>query len=518
MQTRRAPPPLFWESTTVGWVLAATASLVILLIRIVLAAHQQSCGGPDSCSYFALGRSLSEKHVLLQNFIVSYQIPNLHLPLTGLEYWRSGPAFILLLAQPFGGVTLFSALIVTIFMGLIVAGAAYYTALKMTGDRTTAVFAYILCLSLPPLWEFSVPDSALCYGACIAWFLVLLGVEAHSIRCDLAAIGVAVAANFMRNDAPLLLFPLLFVLYLRLKRSPGERNPRGFAYAALLVGGFLLAMVPEMVLNHAILGSSMRGATWRMLFLRDLGHFADYKPLTLRGWLSAGPKALLLDRVKTLATIAHQAVSNSIGFAGIFMVGCFGWTRRGGRRESTAAFCVMLVVSVAAYGLLFPAVGQRAMLRTMVGLLPFAATLIAVGIRRIARTERMATALVCGCLFFYGVAGSFVVVKLIRESSASARAYAQISGLVSADGQPGTIMTAYPSELSAATRLPAIPIPSDGRESVRDAALAFNVRYAVARTNDEARWLLLDLNARIVAQIPGSQMVLLEVGNIDRHN
>src|SRR5215472_7371238 len=220
---------------------AGVITLAVIALRVWFARKVTFCGTPDSCYALGLSQSLAKYHAFRVPFLFDLQLSHLQVPNTGLEYWRPGTSLVLLLLKPFGGVTLHGALVMTMLAGIVWALAAWFVAMRTTGNRKIALASYALCLLLSPAWEGSLtPDPTLFYAAAIAWFLALFTVERQGTVQDVIALVCVGAAYMIRNDAGLLLLaPLVVVSVLRVRsadlaRRRGE-HPAGGSSAAYAV-------------------------------------------------------------------------------------------------------------------------------------------------------------------------------------------------------------------------------------------------------------------------------------------
>ncbi len=210
----------------------------MLLVRLWFGLHLHFCGTPDSCSYLALAESLDQHRGFFERFIFDYQLDRIALPTHAIEYWRPGTSFFLLLAKPFGGVTLRSSIVISMMAGVALSTAAWKLGMDYSGSRRIACASYLLTLVMPPMWFGSLtPDSVLFYGAAVAWFLLLFRVRGRSYKDDALAFVCLAVANLIRNDVALLFLPVVVVLYLR--SGDGEARGASPVYVWLVVAGSL---------------------------------------------------------------------------------------------------------------------------------------------------------------------------------------------------------------------------------------------------------------------------------------
>ncbi len=373
-------------------VIALAGTFVVLLVRLFFGRHMNFCGTPDSCSYLALAESLSHHHGFVENFLYDFQMDKLQLPSHGIEYWLPGTSFFLMLAKPFGGVTLHSSIVVATLMGIFLSAAAWKIAMDYSGNRRIACVSYLLCLVMPPMWIGSItPDSALFYAAFVAWFLALFRVRFRSYAEDALAFLCLVIANLIRNDVLLLLVPVLVVLWLRWRS--GEKRGASPAYCGLVLAGFFAAMVPMHMIDYAVLGKAFPSGTSKVLYMNDLSDMSKYgEPATLHRMLSVGVGRLVKMRVAAFPLIVYRILFLLIGFAAIFLP-VLGMRRERGERAPTPEFAggiAFAITLVLVYSFVLPAIGSFSALRSFGALLPLSAVLIIAGIRWVVSSSRTA--------------------------------------------------------------------------------------------------------------------------------
>lgn len=510
-----------------AWIAACAGSLAVLLVRLHFARHAAFCGVPDSCAYFSLARSLSQHRGFSENFIFDYQLDRLRIPMRGIEYWRAGTSLIFLLAQPFGGVTLASSVVITVLATFAVASAAGFMAWQLTRDQAVAAACYLLCLVLPPLWGASIiPDSGPFYAAAVAWFLALLMVDSRSWRRDVLALGCASAAYLIRNDALMLIVPLSAVLVQRYReRGENERRGWGIMYAAAMLAGFLVALAPAHWLNSAVLGSAFPSGPSRALFLNDLSELLRYgAPINARTWLSLGAKGLVRLRLATLAQVGYRLFLFQTGFAVIFIP--FVWSARtrwsGGRETASAphvrlgAFVgheVFLATVLVVYTMVLPAIGGFSAFRSGMGLLPAAAVLMVLGMVAVARSRGRAMRLAAGAFALYFLSGSLEDSRSAATMAANARQERAVASFLETHGAPlsahPVIMIGDAAQFSATTEFAAVEVPSNGWIAASRAAKDFGVSYVVLGESDDVAGAAAALHAREVTAVPGTGQVAL---------
>src|SRR5579883_2860903 len=280
-------------------------TLIVLGVRLAVASRVEFCGWRDACFYETLAQQLAQHRGFVLPFVWNYQVGDIGLPNPALEYWRPGMSFILALPAVFGwGVTPFSGAVLDTLATLLLSLSAAWLAWRTLGDPLATLLAYLLCLSLAPLWVMPLtPDSALFYAVAVAWFLALVGVERRSLGVELVGIAMVGVAYLIRNDAILLGVPLVVILLRRLIVARGsEQFHREARRAGVLCAAFVLALVPTYLVLYAAGGHVFNAATGRVIFFNNIDDFRHYGgTFDFAAWSSAGAAALVRLRLVVLA-------------------------------------------------------------------------------------------------------------------------------------------------------------------------------------------------------------------------
>ncbi len=503
------PPPA--RPSRELWI-AALATFFVVSVEWFFARKITFCGTPDSCAYLELGESLSQHQGFRENFLFQYQFVAPHLPTHGIEYWRPGTSFLLLLAQPFGGVTLHSSLAVTILAGIALALAAWRIALDYSGDRRIACASYLLCLVLPPLWNGGLsPDSALYYGAFAAWFLALLRVRFRSVWEDLAALLSLAGVSLIRNDAILLLVPLVCVLWMRRRVGRSGASP---AYAALLLAGFVLANLPMPLLNHHVLGTAFPPAAGGALYLTDLSELSAYgAPATLHTLLAHGPAAFLKLRLATLPQMLYRIVWVIVGFGAIFLPILALRRSPKPRLPELTGGLAFLATILFVYGLILPAIGAFSALRSFTGLLPLTAVLIVAAIRSLDAGSATHRTLFAAVFTFYLLTGIMANRRAIADLDRSGDTLRRIASALRAEGlqpaSPAVIMIDDAAQFSETTGYAAVPLPSNGSPAIASAVIDLKPSRVVLSDEDYEKFSR-DLGPAPAKPVPGANVFILQ--------
>lgn len=502
-------------------------------LRLWFARQVTFCGTPDSCYALGLSQNLAKYHAFRVPFLFDLQLTHLQVPNTGLEYWRPGTSFVLLLLKPFGGVTLHGALVMTMLAGIVWALAAWFIAMRATGNRKIALASYALCLLLPPAWEGSLtPDPTLFYAAAIAWFLALFTVKSQSTARDVIALVCVGAAYMIRNDAGLLLMvPLVVVSLLRVRTADAARRrgdqPGGrssAAYAVAMLVGFAIALVPMHLIYHYVLGTVFPKGAGQALYLNDLSEFSNYgAPVSLHTMLSYGMKHLVAMRVNATATILYRVLALLLGYAALVFLPTLAVRREGNKSGEVrlpefagpAAFAAVVLV---VYCLVLPAVGVFSALRSSTALLPLASVVVIVAILRLAKTRQFAIVLTTTLIAVYLVSGVMDdrrSINAMNQIGDADRAQAATLEAMGAKPEQSTlVMTADPVQFSVTTGYPAIPMPGNGLDAITNEALDLHASHAIL-DGEHLPGGLADVTKRLrpvqIKTVPGQTVLVFEL-------
>jgi hypothetical protein len=518
IHTAQSAPQPIWIATHLPHTVAVLVTLLITTIRVWFGRHVTFCGTPDSCAYLSLGESLSHHQGFTQRFLYQYQFVSTHLPSHGIEYWRPGTSLLLLLAQPFGGVNLHSSIVVTNLAAIVLSLAAWKIAVDATGNRRIACASYLLCLVLPTVWTSSItPDSSIFYGAFAAWFLALLTVRFSSYTADAIAILCVAGVNLVRNDAILLFLPLVVVLWLRYRSA----QPRGASarYAALIVVCFFAAMLPITLLQHAVLGKLSAGSTSHVLYLTSLSDLGRYggPPLTLHTFLTSGIGKLIKLRVTTLPAIAYHFLFLQIGFSILFLAAWRNNAKPSLALPETTGGLSFVVVLLAMYSLVLPAIGGFSALRSLTALLPLIAVVIVVCIYTASESPTTAATLASMTILLYivfGVSQDRRDQTELNKTGTEDRLVATWLASHGADPSRSLIMTKDAAQFSVTTGYAAIPVPSNGLLATKAAATDLGANFILLDASDLAPGptsVQSTLHATQVNDIPGTSTYVFTI-------
>jgi hypothetical protein len=515
---------------------AAAFTLVVVALRVWIARQVSFCGTPDSCYALGLAQVLAIKHAFRVPFLFDLQLHTLHVPNTGLEYWRPGVSLLLLLLKPFGALTLHGSLVVATLAGVVWALAAWHVAMRATGSRAVALAGYALCLLLPPGWEGSLtPDPTLFYAAAIAWFLALFTARRQGLWQDLVALLCVGAAYLIRNDAGLVLVPLLVVLWMRRRRGAEarRRNEAGLGgtsalYAGTMLVGFLIALIPMHLLYHYVMGTAFAEGASQALFLNNLSDFSNYgAPVSLHTMLSYGVKHLVAMRIGAGAMIVYRVLALVLGYAALVFLPSIA-VRDGAadqkrlaeaqRMPEVAGAVAFGAAVLIVYSVVLPAVGVFSALRSSTGLLPVVSVVVIVAILRLARTPRVAVVLAASVMAAYAVSGVMDDRREIRPMNAIGAAdQAQAEVLADMGARPDDrtlVMTPDPVQFSVMTGYMTAPLAGNGLDAITKEALDLHVGYAILDDEhlpEASRAVDRALHVMRKEAVPGQTTLVLEL-------
>ncbi len=500
--------------------LVAALTLAVFGVRLMVASRVEFCGWRDACFYYTLARQLADHHGFVLPFVWNYQVGDAQLPNPALQYWRPGMSLILALPSLFGrDVTLLSAAVLNAAATVVLSLSAAWLAWRALSDRAAALFAYVLCLTLSPLWTMPLtPDSALFYAVAAAWFLALVAVERCSLAGELLGVALIGVAYFIRNDAVVLGASLAGILAVRLVRAHGNDIRGEMRRAAALAIAFLAALLPTHLLLAAVNGHFLNSAIDHVIFLRGLDDFRHYGgALDFHTWIADGIGTLVNVRVAALVATAHNVFvlcgqfPTLLALLGAAIVA----TRRrrdyGGWFLGPALFFAALVGS---YILVLPVIADHAVPRSVATLLPTFAVLAVIAVREVTTSVR-AQAMIVGAAALLGVVHGLGTAhgmtaqfhRLRGEYLAEARLMEDVDG----KRRPIVAMVESPAPFTTTTGIPSVPLPSNGIAGVQQAIARYGVTDVVAPEWDGGRALAAALHASGVAGVPGTTQLVIPV-------
>jgi len=410
--------------------------------------------------------------------------------------------------------------------------AAWFVAMRATGKETIALASYTLCLLLPPGWGGSLtPDPTLFYAAAIAWFLALFTVERQGLTQDVLALACIGAAYMIRNDAGLLLVPLVTVLALRWRAARHKQQTAtggSAAYAVAMLIGFGLALTPMHLLYKHVLGTAFPAGAGQALYMTDLSDFSNYgSPVSMHTMLAHGVKHLVAMRVSATALILYRVLALVLGYPALVFLPSLikqrdGRTDPDPRLPELAGPIAFGAVVLAVYCFVLPTVGVFSALRSSTALLPVVSVVVIVAILRAARTQPLAAILTGTILAIYLVSGlmddrrSIDPLNQIGDADRSqAKALAAMGAMPEGTpDRPTLVITPDPVQFSVTTGYPAIAMPDNGLDAITNEALDLHASHAIL-DGEHLPGSLTEVTSRLhpvqVRTIPGQTVLLLEL-------
>jgi hypothetical protein len=500
--------------------LVAVLTLAAFGVRLMVASRVEFCGWRDACFYYTLARQLADHHGFVLPFVWNYQVGDAQLPNPALQYWRPGMSLILALPSLFGrDVTLFSAAVLNVAATVLLSLSAAWLAWRALGDGVAALFAYVLCLTLSPLWTMPLtPDSALFYAVAAAWFLALVAVERGNLSVELLGVALIGVANFIRNDAVVLGAALAGILGVRLVSARGNDIGGELRRSVVLVIAFLAALLPTHLLLAAVNGHFLNSAIDRVIFLRSLDDFRHYGgALDFQTWIAGGVETLVKVRVAALVATGHNVFvlcgqfPTLLALLGAAIVA----TRR--RRDYGGWFlgpALFFAALAGAYTIVLPVIADHAVPRSVAALLPTFAVLAVIAVREVTRSVRV-QAMIVGAAALLGVVHGLDMARGMLDQFHDLRgeylAEARLMEDANGKNRPLVAMVEDPAPFTATTGIPSVPLPSNGIVAVQQAIVRYGVTAVVAPEWDGGRALAAALHAGGVAGVPGTTQLVIPV-------
>lgn len=500
--------------------LGVFGTLAVLGGRLILATRVEFCGWRDACFYYTLARQLADHHGFVLPFVWNYQVGNIHLPSPAVQYWRPGMSLILALPSLFGhGVTLFSAAVMNAVATVLLSLSAAWLAWRTIGDRLATLLAYLLCLTLAPLWTMPLtPDSALFYAVAVAWFLALVAVERSSVGVELFGVALIGVAYFIRNDAIVLAASLAGIIAVRLFTARGGDVRRELRRAGALAIAFFLALLPTHVLLAVVNGHFLNSAIDHVIFLRsraDFRHFGG--PVDLATWIGGGVMPLLKVRLAALIATLRGTFLLCGQFPTLLALLGAGIVASRRRRDYGGRFlgpALFLVALAGAYILVLPVIADHAVPRSFTGLLPAFAVLAVIAVREVARSARTVAVVVGVAALLSVVHGLGVARDELGQFHALRQQYLAEAHLMKEHaGTDGHIlaMVEDPAPFTTTTGVPSVPLPSNGMAATREAIAHYDVTDVVVSEWHGGRALAAALDAHRIVHVPDTTALVIAV-------
>ncbi|MDE2227872.1 MAG: hypothetical protein KGL11_02375 [Alphaproteobacteria bacterium] len=498
----------------------AIGTLIVFGMRLALASRVEFCGWRDACFYDTLARQLADHRGFVVPFVWNYQVGDINLPNPALEYWRPGMSLILALPAVFDrSVTLFSGAVLDALATVMLSLSAAWLAWRTTADRMATLLAYLLCLSLAPLWTMPLtPDSALFYAVAVAWFLALVAVERRSLGVELFGVALIGVAYFIRNDAIVLGAALAGIVVLRLVAARGADFGDEARRAVVLGIAFVAALLPTHLLLYAVNGHFLNSAIDRVIFLDSLDDFRRYGgAVDFATWSDAGVAALVKVRLVALFTTLRALFlmcgqfPTLLALLGAAIVAMRRRSRYGGWFIGPALFFVALLAS---YIMVLPVIADHAVPRSAAALLPACAVLAVIAVRETVASARTGALMVGAAMILGAIHGLSMAHGLLDHFHQLHTQYLAEAQLIEDNvgkGRRIIAMVENPAPFTATTGIPSVPLPNNGVAAAKQAIAHYDVTAVVAPEWQGGRALAAALSATDISGVPGTTEIVIAV-------
>lgn len=499
--------------------LGLLGTLIALALHLVIAAHVEFCGWRDGCFYFLLAKEIANKHDFLVPFVWNYQVNDPSLPSQALNYWRAGASFILAIPALFDRITLVSSAVLASLAAILLSLSSAQLAWRVTRDPVLTLLAYLICLSLPPLWTMPLtPDAGLFYAVAVASFLALVSVERQSLAIEVLGVILVGVAYFIRNDAIILGAPLIIILGKRLYDARGTVLFRVEGRrAALLCVTFVLSLLPTCLLSYSVTGHFLNSDIDRVVYFTRNAEFTQYgMPVTFATLKAYGLLPLLKLRLATLGDTLH-ALFDLCGQL-VTLLAMVGVVFAATQRHRAYAWRligpgVFLLVLVGIYVMVMPALAVNAVTRSYAAFLPCFAVLAAIAIGEVAMSRRALIAIAGATIAFSMVHGLSETKGLLDQFDGRRQQYLREAQLMDGDRperQPIVAMVADPAPFTVTTGIPSVALPSNGIAAAESAIRRYHVTDVVADRWRNGKTLASALHTQAI-EVPNSTQLVIRV-------
>lgn len=362
--------------------------IIGLLVRIVVAALQQSPGFMDAEYYFIGGRHLAQGEGFTEQIIWNYLGDPSGIPQPSHSYWMpltsilASIGMIVFQNQSFAAAQIIFVLIASLFPPLTA-----YLCYQLTQSRRSALLAGGLAI-LPAFYMpfITVSDTFGIYAVLGAVFFILLS-EPFASKRFLTPFLLGLISGLMhlsRADGIMWLgFAIISVLfYLAPKNQNTKTKLQAIINGCLLViGGYLAIMTPWFLRNIQTFGSPMAPGGSRALWIIDYNELFIYPGslLSLERWLAAGFETILQARIWALKINLQRSIAEQ-GLIFLTPLIFFGlWKLRRDFRIQIGVFIWLCTFTVMTF--IFPYQGARGgFFHSATALLPLFWTAAAIGL------------------------------------------------------------------------------------------------------------------------------------------
>jgi hypothetical protein len=515
---------LAWRTRRSGLALWCGALAISLYPRVLLAGQMSFPGPNDAVFYYTVAESLASGHGFQVDYIWNYLSQPQALPYTSNDYWLPLTAVIISGALWLFDISLFAAVLPGMLAAVLLSLLTYAFGRVAALPPLLAWIAAALVLLLKPVFLASLlPETIIYYALFTAASLLCMAKGRDDWRFFLLAGLCGGLAHLTRQDGVLLLPTLLLMVAL----APLPL-PRKVSTGALALACYGLVLLPLLVANMQTFGRLFPPGPAQVALLLSYEDLYFYtSELSLRRYLEAGPGALLHMRAAVIPGYAGALALLLPPLLWLFLALNLGRRLWNARQRAAllpylppACFLALLLLL---YTLISVVPGPFSVPRSLVALLPFLVVLAVEGVNRFVRlrTLRLLALLAVGVLALgQGIATQRAELRADRHLH---RQYLAVQVALRADGADAdtVVMTRYPWGVNYSTGYPAIQIPYENRDTILQAARAFDARYLLLEeyTAVQLRPALAEIYRQpgaeerfeLVAEIPDTTWKLLRI-------
>jgi len=479
------------------WLPLALVLPVALALLLLRARDEDFPPENDATAYALNARNLVKYGGLKEKVIWHTLVGVAPLPRPANEYWMPMPSLLMAPVVAFSR-SYRAEIAMPIVFGLACVALAYLVGLALVEDRWLAAGVALGCASSKELLDYAVcSDSTVFYAAFVAGAIGCLA-RAVARRDDAAALqrrwsiaaGLLVGCTVLTRNDGLLGWAIalaLFALAARARLVDGLSR-RQWRWLGL---GAAVVLVPWVIRSLVVFHAPWNPASGRALWLTryedlyrwpsDASFATWWSALKVDPWAIVAHKLtitkLVIARLAELAAPSWALVLTAVGVVASLRA----------RRAVAAVATAWALAMVVAYGGVADVVGEFAVVRSSVSLLPFLSGWTVLGAREVAGLVAPARRRAVARVLVLGVAAwavwSTVKVERARPVNRTAEehrsALAALERTLRKQEVPATqpILTARPWQLAYVTGRPTMIVPSNGAEATCAAARAVGARY-----------------------------------------
>ncbi len=458
-----------------------------LIFNLGLAAFVHEPRYIDDAYYYGGALRLVEGQGFTSPYFWNYVGSPTALPAASHSYWMPLTSIVAAASMTIFGHGFAAARLPLMVAASLLPLVAYVIGWRIEHSRRHALAAGLLtifCGHYPAYW--ATTDAFGLFGLMASVTLLMIGLtsEIGDWRLELGAGLGAGLAHLTRADGLLLLVVCLGIAVTR------PRRPGSFRPIALLVGGYLLVMLPWFARNTLITGSPWGGGGLSTIWLREFNEMFSYpNEVSLAHYLAAGWPAILKGKWDAVVSNTRQIITTETLFvlAPFLVVGLW-------RLRAHPLFRPVLLYALGLYTamtLVFSFIGSRGgLFHSGVALMPayMAASLVGldVVIDRVAGRRKdwdsaaakrkftgMAVLLALGLTLLLAVA-------ILSRWKGAGDPYRQALADLPADA---VVMSSNPPGIWVATRHPGIPLVAGDVSNLLAAADQYSAEYVLLDRN-----------------------------------